>query len=140
MAEVYKTDILRQYPFPEFAGEHFCPEALVWNRIAQRYKLYFFNEKIYVCDYLPDGLTAHIIQVRMKSPLASLLYYSELYHMNISLGLKIRTAINYWRFSFCTDIPFTDKIDKIGICALSFYLAGLLFHLKDVYQSNKNSL
>ncbi|MCS2864767.1 hypothetical protein NXW13_13095 [Bacteroides thetaiotaomicron] len=88
MAEVYKTDILRQYPFPEFAGEHFCPEALVWNRIAQRYKLYFFNEKIYVCDYLPDGLTAHIIQVRMKSPLASLLYYSELYHMNISLGLK----------------------------------------------------
>lgn len=38
MAEVYKTDILRQYPFPEFAGERFCPEALVWNRVAQKYK------------------------------------------------------------------------------------------------------
>ncbi len=30
MAEVVRTDIMRLYPFPEFfAGEKFCPEALV---------------------------------------------------------------------------------------------------------------
>lgn len=133
MAEVYKTDILRQYPFPEFAGERFCPEALVWNRIAQKYKLYYFNEKIYVCDYLADGLTAHIVQVRMKSPLTSLLYYSELYFMDIPVVQKLKAAINYWRFSFCTDMSLMHKVARIGITTVFIYPIGLFFHLKDVY-------
>ena len=33
MAEVFRTEILRKYPFQEIE-EKFCSEALVWNRIA----------------------------------------------------------------------------------------------------------
>lgn len=58
LAEVWKTEILGRFPFPEFEGETFCGEMLVWRRIARAgYKLRFFYEKIYICDYLPDGLT-----------------------------------------------------------------------------------
>ena len=37
MAEVVRTEVMRQYPFPEFEAERFCPETLVRNRIAQSY-------------------------------------------------------------------------------------------------------
>lgn len=42
MCEVFRTDVLREFPFPELKGERFCPESLVWNRIARKYKLHVF--------------------------------------------------------------------------------------------------
>ena len=48
-AEVFYTDILRKNKFPEFEGENFVTEALVWNRIArQGYKIRWFQDIIYI--------------------------------------------------------------------------------------------
>ncbi|HEY5592054.1 MAG TPA: glycosyltransferase family A protein [Paludibacter sp.] len=131
VAEVFKTKILKEYPFPELDNEKFCPEALIWNRIALNYKLRYFNEKIYLCDYLPDGLTAKIIQLRMKSPEASNIYYSELYNMKIPLIQKIKAAINYWRFAFCSRQQFKNKVSQIGLLSLPLLPLGYLFHIND---------
>lgn len=98
LAEIFKTDVFRHFLFPEFEGERFCPEALVWNRIAQTYNLRFIHKGVYICDYLPDGLTAKIVQVRHGSPLASMTFYSELYIIEKTVKLKLRAAINFWRF------------------------------------------
>ena len=58
-AEVFYTRILRNYPFPEFEGEKFLTECVVWDKIAyDRYKLRFFNHILMICEYLPDGLSA----------------------------------------------------------------------------------
>ena len=43
LSEVFRTDVIREFPFPEIEGEKFCPEVLVWNRIARKYKLRYFN-------------------------------------------------------------------------------------------------
>ncbi len=60
-SEIFYTDILKKFPFPEFKGEKFVPEALVWNRIASaEYKLRWFNEVIYITEYLPDGYTRNV--------------------------------------------------------------------------------
>lgn len=57
-AEVYFTDVLKQYPFPEIPGEKFISEETVWNAIARDgYYIRWFNEIIYICSYLEDGLT-----------------------------------------------------------------------------------
>ena len=57
-AEVYFTDILKKYPFPEIPGENFISEEIVWNAIARNgYYLRWFNEIIYICSYLDGGLT-----------------------------------------------------------------------------------
>lgn len=132
MAEIFSTKVLKAYPFPNIEGERFCPEALVWNRISKKYKLRYFNKKIYLCDYLSDGLTAKIIQLRMNNPEASRLYYSELYKMSIPFVQKFKAAINYWRFSFYSRVSFRDKVSQIGKSALFLYPIGFLFHLKDL--------
>ena len=57
-AEIYKTEIMKKYPFPEFEGEKFLSEHVVWDSIAKDgYKIRWFNEVIYKCEYLEDGLT-----------------------------------------------------------------------------------
>ena len=131
MAEVFRTSVLKEFPFPEINNEKFCPEALVWNRIATKYKFRYFNQNIYMCDYLPDGLTAKIVKLRMQSPLVSMLYYSELYYMPIPFLQKLKAAINFWRFSFCAKDSFSHKIKQIGLVSLFMYPLGLLFYLKD---------
>ena len=67
-AEIYKTDILRQFPFREFLGENFLSECTVWNRIAEAgYKLRWFMRPIYVCEYRPDGLSKNATQHNLDS-------------------------------------------------------------------------
>ena len=57
-AEVYFIDVLRKFPFPEFPGEKFISEEIVWNAIARNgYYLRWFDEIIYICSYLDGGLT-----------------------------------------------------------------------------------
>lgn len=57
-AEVYRTEILRMYPFPEFENEKYVPESTSWNSIAYAgYKLRWFNKTICICEYLEDGIT-----------------------------------------------------------------------------------
>lgn len=134
MAEVFRTDVLRAYPFPEYANEKFCPEILVWNRIAQKYKLLYFNENIYLCDYLDDGLTRKIVKIRMDSPLATMDTYAELSSYKIPFIQKIKAGINYWRFSFNADIPFHRKTKRLnGLLSIVSIPMGFLMYLKDKY-------
>lgn len=59
-AEVFYTQILRQYPFPVFEGENFLTEKVVWYRIANDgYKIRWVNEPFIICEYLQEGLTSN---------------------------------------------------------------------------------
>ena len=101
MLEVFRTEVMREIPFPETEGEKFVPEALVWNRIARKYRLRVFHEVVYYRDYLDGGLTDKIVKIRMTSPIASMYTYAELNGYDIPFVSKVKAAINYWRFRFC---------------------------------------
>ena len=130
LLEVYKTSVMREFPFPEIENEKFCPESLVWNRIANKYKLFCFNKVIYYRDYLEGGLTSKIVKIRMKSPIASTMTYAEMLAYDISLKWKIRSAINYWRFKYCIKNK-SLKAPTVKWYWRLFQLVGFLMHLKD---------
>lgn len=127
MMEVWRTDVMREFPFPEIPNERFCPEALVWNRIAKKYPLYMIPDVIYYRDYLDGGLTDNIVKIRMNSPVASMMCYAELNKYGVPFKQKIKAAINYWRFAFCA------KKREVKIKGWGNLLAplGYLMHLRD---------
>lgn len=129
VCEVFKTEILWEFPFPEIENEKFCPEALVWNRIATKYKLHYFNEVIYYRDYLDGGLTSKIVRIRMNSPIASMICYAELNQLDIPFKDKIKAAVNYWRFRLC----YSGSRSYPSLPGLWNAIAplGWLMHLKD---------
>lgn len=85
-AEIIKTSVMRQYPFPEIEGEKFCPEGLVWNRMARRYKARYVNRPYMKCEYMPGGLTDSIKRLRSNSPEAFMNFYAE--YVNHDVPLK----------------------------------------------------
>lgn len=130
LLEIYKTSVMREFPFPEIENEKFCPESLVWNRIANKYKLFCFNKVVYYRDYLEGGLTSKIVRIRMNSPIASTMTYAEMLDYNISLKWKIRSAINYWRFKYCITNK-SLKAPAVKWYWKVFQIIGLIMHLKD---------
>ena len=135
LSEVFKTETLKIFSFPEINNENFSPEALVWNRIANKgLILRYYPKVLKIIEYLPDGLTSAIVKIRMNSPVASTVYYSELSRMDIPFIQKIKAAVNYWRFWFCH-----SKINKPQIGLQWFWTLplGFAMHLKDCYKVNK---
>lgn len=127
MKEVFRTEVLKEFPFPEIEDERFCPEQLVWFRIAQKYKLHYFNKPIYIAEYQDGGITAGITRARMKSPVATMMCYAELNGYDVPFKQKVKAAINYWRFAFCA------KKRDVKIKGWGNLLAplGFLMHLND---------
>lgn len=129
MAEVFRTDVLKEFPFLEIENERFCPEAIVWNRIAQKYKLRVFKEVIYFRDYLDGGLTSKIVRIRMNSPVASVTTYQELNSYGIPLKEKAKAAINYWRFRAC--VVKGKRVPRLPWYWFWCKPLGYLMHLRD---------
>ncbi len=137
MKEVYRTSVLREFPFPEIPGEKFCPEELVWARIAQKYKLRYFSKVIYIADYQEHGISANITRMRMQSPILSMMMYAE----NVSYDIlpfsrKVRYAINYWRFRACYHSSSLNALIKLPV--LRWYWVwtaplGFVLHVRDSY-------
>lgn len=93
-AEAFFTDILRKYPFPEFEGENFLTEAIVWDKMAaDGYCLRFFNKVVYLCEYREDGLTHQGLDLYYRNPKG--------------YGLYLRMAREYRKFSR----PLSDYLD-----------------------------
>ena len=130
LKEVFLTSVLKEFPFPEIEGEKFCPEALVWFRIARKYNLYFFNQPIYNVEYQTGGLTDYITEIRMKSPVSTTTLYYEMVNDNISFSQKVKSSINYWRFRFCISRNF--KIAKLPFIWSWTMPIGYLMHKKDI--------
>lgn len=113
-AEVIKTSVMKEFPFPEIEGEKFCPEGLVWNRMAMRYKVRYLNRPYVVCEYLPGGLSDRIKELRKESPRAFMAYYSEYSRYRVSLRSKIKSALAYWAVFFKSDGSFSETIKEMG--------------------------
>ena len=79
MLEMYRVDILRQYPFPEYDPRmRFCPEAIAWFEIAKKYKLRVVDEA--VRTYYYDASVSIMRERSVKRSVAN--YYLWLYFVN----------------------------------------------------------
>jgi glycosyltransferase involved in cell wall biosynthesis len=107
-----RTDVLRQFPFPEEFRRVAVTEAIVWNRIARHYKTRGLNIALKVKDYRPDGLSAlaTIDRVRLAGPRR--LYFKELATSRRPLPAKERLRIyaNWARNALLAGVPLRNEV------------------------------
>lgn len=96
--EVYYTNILKKYPFPEFEGEKFLSEIIVWTRMAKDgYIIEWHNDIIYLCEYLNDGLTTNNYKLLRNNPKGYALRIKEqVLYANISFKQKLGYYSTYY--------------------------------------------
>lgn len=91
-AEVFFTDILKQYPFPIFAGEKYMPEDVVWIQMSGPWRMVHINKNVYICDYLEGGLTNTGRRMKIHSPKGMTLR-SRLYLENPETCFKVKVKM-----------------------------------------------
>lgn len=95
MAEVWVTQCLKEFPFPEISGEKFLGEDLVWVKMSKKYKLRYFNKVIYISDYREDGLTYNRRKHNIKSPLGCVERAKTFLESDSKLKVKIKAMMQY---------------------------------------------
>ncbi len=76
-AQIYKTEVVKKFPFPLYNGEHFITESWAQDQIDTSYVFKIFREPVMVCEYLPTGLTNNYYSLIRKNPLGFLDFYSQ---------------------------------------------------------------
>lgn len=105
-AGVWYTEIHRKYKYPEFEGENFMTPAVTWNRMANDgYQVRIFDEIIWVCNYLQDGLTMQGNMRFIKNPHGAGLWLREMADfMNMSKTYKMKMWYTYYcDHTFCDE-------------------------------------
>lgn len=126
MAEVYRLDILKKYPFPEYDDEKFITEGVVWDKIAHDgYKIRFFNEIIYICDYLDDGLTKQGRDIFVNNPNGYAHYIKQQIQFK-NLSIKQRW-LTYYNFYLDMKVKYTKKEIAIYLDMDSKLLSMIIF-------------
>ena len=95
MAEVFKTEYLKKFPFPEYPNEKFISEDVVWIQIGKNTNTVYINKVIYVCEYLEGGLTDSDKKMKFLSPLGSMMRGKQLMSEECGVKENIRGAIIY---------------------------------------------
>lgn len=94
-AEVFRTHCLIEFPFPEYPGEKFLGEDLIWVRMARKYKMVHVNKAIYVGNYLENGLTNNRRKHNIASPVGCMHRAEEFLKSDIKPKYRIKGALQY---------------------------------------------
>lgn len=109
-ADVYYTEVFRKYKYPEFDGENYLIPCIPHLRMAHDgYKIRFFPDIIWVCNYLEDGLTMQGNMRFIKNPAGAglcLREKAEFLHYPLTEKMKM------W-YTFYCDHTFCDEKYRI---------------------------
>jgi glycosyltransferase involved in cell wall biosynthesis len=133
--DIHATKILRLHPFPEITGQKFCPESLVWNRIAKNYKTAFFNKPTKIAVYLDDGLSKNLTRIRMKYPALNIVYYRELSRLEVSSKAKFYAATNFVRFTLHNSSFLENFFSNPIFCLIGFF-TGYILYFRDKLEAS----
>lgn len=126
-AEIYKTKILKEYPFPVIEGERFMSESVVWCNISKKYKLRFFNKGIYICEYQQDGLSAGIHKTLFKNPKGAAECYLQMSSRQVNLKYRIKYTIAFSVYSFVAKTKLRDQFKRVSSKFLLLCTFGIAY-------------
>lgn len=129
--EVIRTELFKQYPFPEFEGERFLSECALWDQVSFTHKCVYRNSVIYICEYLEGGLTESGRALRLRNANGGM-FTAEL-RMDRSNFFKdrVKNALLYNCYGKCAGVPFGTLVRQCrapGLAILCAPAGRLLSH------------
>jgi glycosyltransferase involved in cell wall biosynthesis len=112
----HRTDVLREYPFPEGVPTGCVPEGIVWSQIARKYKTRYVNEVLRVYYTDQPSLTRAGAPGRDAAggQMAQLMKLNhELDYFKCAPLEFCRAAARYVRFSFHYGMGIQEQVGQI---------------------------
>ena len=135
-AEIYKTEILKQYPFPEFDGENFIRESAVWDRIAKDgFKIRFYSKIIYLCEYIADGLTKNTNESTYAKNFKGFTYCAKLFLETHSFIPSLNKCGEFHRVAKIKGLRLVESAKLLNVNILHFIMGIWYFNLRKFIKS-----
>ncbi len=128
---IFRTDVLKKYPFPEIEGEKYVPEDYVYDKIDRNYVLFLLDEIITVCEIVSEGYTDSVKKLKRENKIAWYMYYEQRAKITPKSLLRYKYLAYYAVYAKRTgksiwsdhEIVFIDKV--IGcVFALGLKITG----------------
>ena len=89
---VFKTQILRNYLYPEIDNEKFIGESVLYDKLElSGYTLCPVPGFLTICEYQENGLTSIFYKLMLENPIGYKIYYKQ----RIDIALTFKDRINY---------------------------------------------
>lgn len=131
-AEVFRTNCLKECPFPEIPNEKFIGEDVVWIRLARKYNMVHINKAIYIGNYQDDGLTKNRRKNNIASPRGCMIRATELMKPDIEIKQRIKASLQYVIYGKFAGLNTNELINngqEKSLIAISL-IPGLLLYSK----------
>jgi len=89
--EVISSDVLKEFPFPEYENEKFLGEGYLWCHEGFLYDTVYIPRVIYICEYLEGGLSKSGRKLRLMCPKGGMANCNAFF--NSSNNRKVRKDI-----------------------------------------------
>lgn len=110
--EILRTELLKAYRFPEYAGEKFMSEGWLWTNLAKKYKTVYRNKILYMCEYLPGGLSKTGRPIRIKCPKGMLDNCRAYMDRRVKLTRRIKACLLFGTYARFDDQSIKFYLDE----------------------------
>jgi glycosyltransferase involved in cell wall biosynthesis len=87
---IFRTEILRKFPFPEINGEKYVPEDYIYDKIDSEYEYIVLPEILTVCEIVSKGYTDSVRRLKEDNRQAWYLYYEQRARITPMSMLKLK--------------------------------------------------
>ncbi|MBE6927924.1 MAG: glycosyltransferase family 2 protein [Ruminococcaceae bacterium] len=129
---IYRSELTKKYPYPEFEGEKFFPASYKFRLLDQDYKMLVLDHVTCIVDYNDDSMTRDKFAQYRTSPKSFAYFRNEMMRISKSAKECCNLALHYVAESrFAKEKHFIKKAHRKGYVLLA-YLPGTLlyFYLK----------
>lgn len=99
-ALIYRTDLLRRFPAPEYDGELFLTECVIYDAIDMQYDMLLLNRNLTICEYQESGLSSSVYKNIKNNPCGYQHFYAQRMDMATSLRELSKHCLYYGAFMF----------------------------------------
>lgn len=130
-ALIYKTSVLRKYPFRLFNGEKFIGENYVYDQIDQEYTMILENKIIYICSYLEDGYTKSTQKLLRNNPYSYMVLKKQAAQYSLNLKYKVRNMAGYIAMGLAIrEKHLVKKSGNRGLALISFPFGVIIWKVR----------
>lgn len=137
MCEVHRVSLFKKYPFQCWPTEQYAPEQLNFYQIAlEGFKLRWHPDKLYICDYLPDGQTKDNNLVK-RNPMGFAMMYNQNLLFQKDFKRQLENAIQMTALCFyAKELSYLKKSNSKIATTISFPI-GIILGIRRKYQFSK---
>lgn len=134
---IYRTDISKSYPYPEFPGEKFFPPSYKFLKIDKTHRLLLFPEGVCVVDYNDDSMSFDKISQYRHCPQGFSMHFNYAMKNYHSIRMIIKNCLMYIACSKLAKNKDIIKNSKRPSLTFLLYLPGSLLHLYLLHTTRK---